>query len=311
MDKKIAVGIDIGGSHISSVLVNMQDGCIIKESYAESKLNNQASANEIFQIWASTIKSSIGFTDISNIKGLGFAIPGPFDYANGIALLKGVSKYESLYGLNIKDELNKLLNLPSDIPFRYINDAMSFAIGESWSGQVAQYDKVMAITLGTGFGSAFIKNGVPVIEGESVPAMGYVYNIPYENSIADDYFSTRWFINEYETRTGVKCNGVKEIADKAQTEEAARALFVDFGRNLAQVLAPLLSQFDAQCLLIGGNISKAYSLFGSSLQAELKAAGVDVQILLSDLMEEAAMTGSARLIEDDYWAEARQIVSKI
>tara|TARA_R110002050_G_scaffold274283_2_gene418661 strand:+ start:18779 stop:19714 length:936 start_codon:yes stop_codon:yes gene_type:complete len=311
MKKKYAIGIDIGGSHISSVLVEIQSGQIVRKSYSESKLDNQASAEEIFQIWGNTIQETINHAELSEIEGLGFAMPGPFDYENGIALFKGVAKYDNLYGLNVKNELNKVLNLSNDMPFRYINDAMSFAIGEAWSGPAAKYNKVVAVTLGTGFGSAFIKDGVPVIEGNNVPPMGYVYNIPYENGIADDYFSTRWFINEYEIRSGKKCKGVKEIAEQAAIEQTANELFVDFGRRLGRFLEPLLNQFDAQCLVIGGNISKAYGLFGPLFQKELNNASVKVEVVISELMEDAAMTGSARLMDSRFWAETQQIVSKI
>ena len=42
-----------------------------------------------------------------NIGGIGIAIPGPFDYGNGISLIKDLEKYESLYGTNIKETLER------------------------------------------------------------------------------------------------------------------------------------------------------------------------------------------------------------
>lgn len=311
MNTKYAVGIDIGGSHISAALIELISGRIVEGSYSESKLNNQADAGEIFQIWGDTISESMRHVGEGTIEGLGFAMPGPFNYEKGVALLKGVAKYDNLYGLNVKDELNKVLNLSDEIPFRYINDAMSFAIGEAWSGQAANFENVVGITLGTGFGSAFIKNGVPVIEGMTVPPMGYVYNIPHKHGIADDYFSTRGFINEYELRTGIRCKGVKDIAEKAATDKIARELFEDFGTSLGQFLAPLLNRFDAQCLVVGGNISKAYDLFGDSFQQELNKQDVKIDVIISELMEDAAMVGSARLLDAVFWEETQQIVSKI
>ena len=40
---------------------------------------------------------------VNEVKAIGIAIPGPFDYVNGICLIKGVAKYENLYGFNIAD----------------------------------------------------------------------------------------------------------------------------------------------------------------------------------------------------------------
>ncbi len=311
MKKKYAIGADIGGSHISTVLIDIESGSLLAGSRVEQMVDNQASADEIFRNWAIAIKETMTHVKEGDLVGIGFAMPGPFDYKTGVALLKNVAKYESLYGINVGDELKKLLNLPVEMPFRYLNDAMSFAIGECWLGRASDYKNVVAVTLGTGFGSAFLTDGVPLIEGERVPPMGYVYHIPYERGIADDYFSTRWFIAEYEVRTGIKCKGVKEIADRAANESKARELFDDFGTNIGNFLAPLLRKFEANCLVIGGNICGAYPLFGTSFENALKKQNIAVEIVISELMETAAMAGSARLLNEEFWQKAEPLVSKI
>jgi len=311
MKKKYAIGVDIGGSHISSILVDVSKGTLLRESLAGQKVNNKASAGEILTDWSVAIRKALMYVDKNDLLGIGFAMPGPFDYEKGVALLKNVDKYESLYGINVGDELKKLLGLPHSLPFRYMNDAMSFAIGECWMGQASSFRNVVAITLGTGFGSAFLINGVPVIEGDNVPAMGYVYHIPYENGIADDYFSTRWFVREYAERTGIICSGVKEIAERAKKEEHARRLFEDFGTRIGYFIAPLLQRFEANCLVIGGNISAAVSLFGPSLENAWQKQGIHMEIVISELMESAAMAGSARLLDDNFWRKTELLTAKI
>lgn len=311
MRKRYAIGADIGGSHICTTLVDVQTGEIVAASRTEQKVDNQASANEILSDWASALRRTMDHVQDNELVGIGFAMPGPFDYKTGVALLKNVAKYESLYGLNVGEELKKLLHLPTDMPFRYLNDALSFAVGECWAGKASAYKNVVAVTLGTGFGSAFLSDGVPVIEGDRVPKMGYVYHIPYKNSIADDYFSTRWFVGEYETRTGQKCQGVKEIAVQAVQESEARQLFDDFGHDLGSFLAPVLKTFGAECLVIGGNISGAYPLFGPSFNQVLKDRGVSVEVVISALTETAAMVGSSRLLDQNFWKKIEPLVSKI
>jgi glucokinase len=309
--KKYAIGADIGGSHISSVLIDMKTGQMVPESLAEQKVNNQASADEILSDWAVALRRTMNCVAVDELAGIGFAMPGPFDYKTGVALLKNVAKYDNLYGINVGEELKKLLNLPAEMPFRYLNDALSFAVGECWTGKAAGYNNVVAITLGTGFGSAFLTNGVPVIEGNRVPKMGYVYHIPYENGIADDYFSTRWFIKEYFLRTGIQVSGVKEIAERVNQDEDARQVFEYFGNAIGHFLAPLLLKFEAECLVIGGNISGAYSLFGPSFEKALAESNINVKIKISELMESAAMAGSSRLLDEQFWIEMEPLVSKI
>ncbi len=311
MSKKYAVGIDIGGSHISSILVDLNSGDVLVNSLSKNLVNNKADVDTIISSWGVAISNTINCVGIDNIDGLGFAIPGPFDYENGIALLKDVAKYDSLYGVNVGDKIREHLQLPSHVPIRFINDALSFAIGETWKGIAKEKTNVVAITLGTGFGSSFCTDGIPVIEGLSVPNMGYVYHIPYENSIADDYFSTRWFIKEYEAKTGQLVNGVKDIANLYLTNTDAQSVINDFGNRLGCFMSPLLKQFNADALVIGGNISKAYPLFGASLKDSLQQNNVSVELMISELGEEAAMTGAARLIDESYWKYTAKLVSKI
>ena len=40
---------------------------------------------------------------LENVKGIGFAMPGPFDYVKGICYIQGVAKYENLYGINVTE----------------------------------------------------------------------------------------------------------------------------------------------------------------------------------------------------------------
>lgn len=311
MKKKYAIGADIGGSHICSVLVDLEHGTVIPQSFSEQKVNNKALADEILGCWSAAIQKTIDFAPDGEIEGIGIAMPGPFDYESGVALLKDVDKYDSLYGIHVGAELQKRLNLPLEFPIRFLNDAMSFAVGECWQGQASGYKHVVAITLGTGFGSAFLKEGVPQIDGSGVPVMGYVYNIPYKNSMADDYFSTRWFIKEYFLRTGIQVSGVKQIAQSASEDGLARKIFEDFGLDLGRFMAPLLLNFKADCLVIGGNISGAYPLFGPCFENTLKEQDISVKVVISELMENAAMAGSARLLDPIFWEEIKPLLSKI
>ena len=40
------------------------------------------------------------------LKELAFRMPGPFDYVKGISYIRGVAKYENLYGFNIADAVS-------------------------------------------------------------------------------------------------------------------------------------------------------------------------------------------------------------
>lgn len=312
MNKDVALGIDIGGSHISAVAVNISEGHVILESFTNRKVDNKASSTEILHCWKDALNAALSYIDLSNLVGIGFAMPGPFDYENGIAhFTKDVAKYENLNGVNVGLELRSLLKLSGVMPFRFINDATSFAIGEAWIGRSANSRRSISLTLGTGFGSAFIEDGIPVLEGENIPQYGCLWHLPFKNGIADDYFSTRWFVKRYEDLSGELLPGVKEIAEEAKNNKQADEIFKEFGTNLGEFLTPWLQKFDAQSLVLGGNLIKAWDLFGEPFVQKVRNSGVSVSIRLSQLGETAAMVGCSRLFEDTYWSKVRPLLSKM
>jgi glucokinase len=301
MNREIAIGADIGGSHISCAAVDLKTGKILKETITGREVNNQAQAAEIIGVWAEALSVSISHVGRERVRGIGFAMPGPFDYVKGISYIKGVTKYENLYGINIGDAIASKLDLHHDFLIRFMNDASSFAVGEAWTGSSAGADRSLAITLGTGFGSAFISNRIPIVDGPEVPRLGCIYHIPYRDGIADDYFSTRWFTGEYKRTTGKELKGVRELAELAASDKTASALFTDFGTRLGEFLAPWLTGFRAEMLVIGGNISHAYNLFGDVFEATLKKERCNSKVALSALKEDAAILGSAYLLDEEFW----------
>jgi glucokinase len=301
MEKNIAIGADIGGSHITAAAIDLSTGEILRESITEMAVDNRASASTIIGVWSGTLSNTISKAPLEKVKGIGFAMPGPFDYVKGICYIKGVAKYENLYGFNISDAIASSLDVPPDFLIRFMNDASSFAVGEAWAGSARDASRSLSITLGTGFGSAFIENKIPIVDGLLVPKIGCVYHLPYRDGIADDYFSTRGLLGRYKKLTGNELSGVKELAQLYNTDKVVPELFRDFGVNLGIFLAPWLKGFEAEVLVIGGNISHAYNLFGSHFEQSLKEQNCNCEVALSKLKEDAALLGSAYLLDDHFW----------
>jgi glucokinase len=134
-----------------------------------------------------------------------------------------------------------------------------------------------------------------------VPKLGCIYHLPYKNGIADDYFSTRGLLSRYKKLTGKELSGVKELATLAATDKVVIDLFTDFGDNAGLFLAPWLKKFGAEILVVGGNISHAYDLFGDVFEDRLKKENCTCVVELSKLKEDAALLGSAYLLDDDFW----------
>jgi glucokinase len=301
MDKNIAIGTDIGGSHISCAAIDLVSGKVLKDTLSEKSVYNQASAEVIIDTWSKALSSVLAKVPVGSVKGIGFAMPGPFDYVKGISYIKGVAKYEKLYGVNVGEAIAGNLGIKDSMLIRFMNDASSFAVGEAWAGSASKYNRSLSITLGTGFGSAFISNRIPIVDGPEVPKLGCIYHLPYLDGIADDYFSTRGLLGRYKKITGKELSGVKELASLASSDKIVIDLFTDFGDNAGLFLSTWLKKFKAEILVIGGNISHAYNLFGDVFENRLRTENCYCEVALSKLKEDAALLGSAYLLDDDFW----------
>jgi len=303
MNRQIAIGADIGGSHITCQLFDLENHQFIGNSRIRKTVDSHSTAPLIIDSWAKAIREAAGDFSLSELAGIGFAMPGPFDYQQGIAWFEDVKKFNHLYGVNVKSQILMRFQLQDDYPVRFFNDAACFAIGESLQGEAAKYSRLLAVTLGTGFGTTFIEDHKPVAEKYGIPTDGFLYRVSFRDSVADDYFSTRWFIKEYKAITGKEISGVKQLADLAINDNSAAMIFHTFGSGLGKFLAPWLKIFDAECLVIGGNISSAYPLFSKDMLDEFSQAGLQLPVFISSMPEDAAIAGSAFLCDDSFYKQ--------
>jgi predicted NBD/HSP70 family sugar kinase/mannose-6-phosphate isomerase class I len=279
------LGVDIGGTHITAALV--RDGALLPETLRRAAIDPADNAVTLLDDWAGLINAVLSLA-AGTVKSIGLAMPGPFDYPNGISMIRGLDKYESLYGLNIREGLRGRLT-QKDLPIAFENDAACFGLGEARTGSARGHKKIIAITLGTGFGACFIDNKNLVTTGAGVPANGYLYNIPFKDGIAEDAISARGLLKAYPAKD------VRAIAEKARIHEAAAKAFASFGGDLGLFLAPWLKAFEADALVIGGSISQSYALFAPTMQAAFQHKGVEVAVVVSENTEHIAIAGAASL----------------
>ena len=275
-------GIDIGGTHITVCMVDPVSGKLMDQTFVRQSVNPHQSAVEIVAGWTAAIQACWLLANIQSAR-IGIAMPGPFDYENGICLIKGLHKYEALYELPVKELLSDELKIPTSA-IRMVNDATAYIRGEMAMGAGKGATDVLGITLGTGLGSALFRNGA-YEEGD-------LYCFPYKESVAEEFFSTRWFLERYKQKTGTMLKGVKELAALTNTDASAMDCFVEFGSTLCEVIRNRYSPAIPGTIVIGGNIANAADLFFPIIQQEL---GSDYEIKRASLGEHAALIGAAYL----------------
>ena len=282
------IALDVGGTSVKSALV-APEGRVIGEPVI-TPIDSSGDAESILSTFAQIIHTHLGQAQTSTVIGVALGFPGPFDYAAGICLIEGVEKYSAIHGVNMRDALRVRLNL-GDLPILFRNDAEAAVVGEARYGAGRDFQRLIGVTLGTGCGSAFLVDGVPVTSGPGVPPNGWLYPILFRGIRADDVFSRRGLEARLRA-SGITERNVKDAAAAARAGNVgARQVFESFGADLGSFLNSRAVAFAAEAVLVLGRIAGAIDLFGPPLRQALS-----VPALPGERGPDAALLGAADLL---------------
>lgn len=275
--------LEIGGTHVTAALVDA--GARRVRAQTRSSIDADGSAAALLESFAAAARALQAGPD----RTWGVALPGPFDYARGVGDFAGVAKFAALTGVRVGDELSARLDARA---IRFVNDADAFAIGEAVLGGVA--GRAAFLTLGTGIGSCFLDDGVPVHDAPGIPPGGRVHLLHHAGLPLEDVVSTRAIVRAHAEAGGARLD-VRTIADRARHGDArAAAVFERAFVALGEALASALTAFDCRTLVVGGAISQAWDLVRPALAAGLSAAGAPARLDLRPARShDSALLGAA------------------
>ncbi|WP_276833018.1 ROK family protein, partial [Chryseobacterium cucumeris] len=236
------VGIDIGGSHITLAQVDAGKREIISSTYVREHVDAFENKEVIFKAWISAI-NKVAHDLVKEDLLIGIAMPGPFDYENGISLMRQ-GKFIDIYQVNIKEELAKRLAI-SQKQIHFVNDAAAFMEGEVFGGCAQGFNSAFGVTLGTGLGTTFFNGDFAADED--------LWDSPFRDSISEDYLATRWFVNHYKELTGEEISGTKDLLDKPT--EIQTQMFNDYADSFSEFIVRYVDHYKPEVLVIGGNIA--------------------------------------------------------
>ena len=278
--------LDVGGSYIKC-----SDGRVIP-------VNSDGTREEI----ASSLREALGDADAAAV-----AIPGPFDYRQGIFRMK--HKYAAVYGERFADLVafsateggipegaSAIFSATEGmLPSRAQKPTLRFMhdVNAPLAGAIRMMGlrNAALVTLGTGLGFSFALNG-KVQENETGSPAISLWNRPWNGGILEEFVSARAICNSYSRKTGEPCQSAREVAVKAGAgDTAAREAYAELGATLGQALHLLLRELDIHTLLMGGQISRSLDLMAIPLQDALK------DVCLAPAPEGAVFEGLATLFE--------------
>ena len=257
MEQVVAV-LDVGGTSIKSGVVRGDTG-------AEPSVELGPALPTLAQSDAETILSRLcemaehALTLDDSAQGLAIAICGPFDIEAGESRMRGVAKFEDIYGIDLRRVLHERTSI-GDRPIRFARDAESAGTGEALMGAGRGIERLMTNTLGTGVGTCVTEHAWPVefIDGFGVEHLAMR---PTPWGRADDALSARGLAE----RLGVPMADLQAAVDDPLNAEVV----FDHGHRRGQFLAPVIGEFDVELVVIGGGLSAAFDRFGPAIQSHI------------------------------------------
>ncbi len=319
MDKRLAVGIDLGGTNIRTALIDSSGeirGIYNQSTYAELEMVQilENMADGIFQLLNDQK------VKIEDVTGIGLGAPG------FLSLDSGVIRFSPNLPTAKETPVVNILKRLTNIPVYLENDANAAAIGEHWIGAGQGVDNLLCITLGTGLGSGFVLNG-KVWHGSNDLAgeLGHTTLFPDglscncgRKGCLEAYASATGIVNR--TQIALK-EGRKSSLEKLfeKDEESltshtvyehaergdrlAREIFEETGRYLAISLANVLNLLDLEMIIIGGQVSKAGDLLLRPTIQEIERRAIrikyyPIRIVQPKLGDHSGIIGAAKTAFD-------------
>ena len=180
-----------------------------------------------------------------------------------------------------------------------MNDADAFAVGEWRQGVTAAAARCVGITLGSGVGSSFLDNGIPVTTGPIVPPHGRAHRLKIGSADLEDVVSRRAILSRYLAGpdvTNAPGLDVHDIFDRSRAgDDWATQVLEDAFCALGGALAPWFTRFEATAVAFGGAMTGSWDLILPPLRRGLITAGarLDIALLPSADTERSALVGAA------------------
>ena len=289
--------LEIGGTHLTAARVSSQPWALVPGSLTRVALDADRPADELLDDIAAAART-LGY---GHQLDLVVAIPGPFDYAQGIGWFTGVGKFANLHGVDMRDGLLSRLTPPPH-RVRFLNDADAFGLGEYAVGAARGHDRAVCITLGTGVGSAFLDRGEPVNAGPLVPPDGSIHLLFHAGRPLEETVSRRAIRAAYAHAAGVGSRHWtwrpsrhapgREIPSRTASCTSAFA-------GLGVALAPVLERFEASIVVIGGSMAGSWDIIAPAVAdgiAQVRPSLGLLPIRPAQRRDDAALIGAA------YWA---------
>jgi glucokinase len=285
---KIAIGVDVGGTRIKTVVVNGEGGLLYQE---------YSSTNDGYDNWQRTVHSSI--EQAKQSVGLqqyvvGISAPGIPDRTNtAIEFMPG--RLQGLENFIWSDFL--------DTKTWVINDAIAALMAEATLGIARGKKNVVMLTLGTGVGGAILIDGRPY-QG-SFQKAGHIGHISLNCEDNADITGMPGSLEDAIGNCTIQKRSMGRFKDTYSLLDAyrkgdhfARWVWLTSVRKLAIAIASISNMMSPECVVLGGGITEAGNDLIEPLESflsvyEWRPGGNKVEVVKAQFNDMAGAIGAA------------------
>jgi len=275
------IGVDLGGTKVAAGKI---DGTKLGEVIYKLIPANSNDPRDIINILIKIVEQLFD----KNVIGIGIGIPGLVGrYEDIVYDVQNIPSWKEV-------RLKNILETYFHVPVYVDNDSNCFALGELRFGNGKGEDDFVGLTLGTGMGGGIIKNGFLLSDAHG--GSGEFGNIPYLESIYEDYCSGKFFMKKFNIK------GEKLVEAAAQGDVVALSAFEEFGYHLGNAIKTIKLAVDPKKVIIGGSVAQAneyfkISMWKSILNFPFPKTIHDFDVIFSDI-KNSAILGATSLYLD-------------
>jgi glucokinase len=314
-----AIGVDIGGTNIKVVLIDLREGNVIDRTIL--KTSTESGADTIVTEVATTLATMIhkAKEDGIQVGVVGVGCAGAIDVKKGSVLVS--PNLPGWEGFPLQEKLIEIL----EIPVRVFNDVDCIGYAEYRLGSGRELGDFLCIALGTGVGGSLIIGGRVWTTGNTTAGeIGHMTIQPEgeqclcgNRGCLETLASAGWLIRRAEKhlQQGVSSTlkGCLERAGRLEAESIqqaaqegdslARELFNVVGASLAIAIANVIQLLGIQSVVIAGGLANAWDFFIGPLEKELNprltmVRPPGVKVIRSALGQYAGALGAAYLASE-------------
>ncbi|MDO5602567.1 MAG: ROK family protein [Oscillospiraceae bacterium] len=289
------LGIDLGGTQIKCGVV--ENGSIIEERVCDTPAGGYKAVVSCMARQARLLMEKCAGTEY-----VGVGTPGLIDTAAGIV------RYSNNIGWHdapVRADLETLLGRP----VRIANDAQCAALGEALYGAGRGCDRMAMLTVGTGVGGGFVRDGE--LETDGYGSMAYIFGhsiIAYDGKLCNcgrrgclEAYASASAVAKRGERVFVPPKSVREIFEAARREDAvALGIVREFLDYLSAGVVNIANILRPRIIVIGGGVSGSCDMILPVLNEALKRGvyGYEyapVRAVCAELGNCAGLAGAASL----------------